>query len=68
MTDEYRLLTTRTRNGQFYSELTLNGGKIDQSNHLRDVIAEMSLSQIRYLTKLTEIDWIGFIISGKNLK
>lgn len=76
MTDEYRLVTTRTGDGSYTSKLTYAGkgffegdwDKFSLSEDLRSLIAEINLRNIEFLGDHKNINRLEIIISGEGLK
>ena len=70
--NEYRLLTTRTGEGdsqEYEPEVSFNGQRIDVfPDSLRDIWAEQSLTHVKYLAKHPDLRSVEFKISRDGLK
>jgi len=75
MTDKYKLATERKPNGEYATELTYGGKKINLENPpqplnpvLCDVILELEENNTRILSHFKNVNRLETIISGEGLK
>lgn len=67
--NEYKLTTTRGADGDYLTDLTYNGQKVDFEIPLclRGVLGNVGVGNIKTLADNKEVDRLEFIISGEDL-
>ncbi len=66
--DSYRLITTRTGNGNYSTKLTYNGKDVEFNPSIGKLIDELGANNIRILANNPSINRLEVIISGEDLK